>query len=286
MNPRMKLFAVAGLLLVSASTMAATFNDTYRAGTTNFAIQGVEPDTAGKFPVFIYAVGTTETFNNATALAAINGMASRGYVAATVNYSNGSFGNCNTLSGRARSIFDQANANSAVTKLCARGKADCNKGIVVGGFSQGSVFATLARNFDTRVRAAYGMGTHASYSFFNLNSCMSNGNHAISNTRLRIVDGESDTFGGGNAGANRTDNQRVTGFNCGTSAFSCLQTNGSGWIIVRNNEVQDGSADHCYARRSGGCTGNQNSLDQGFATGTAPWQLNANLNFLTQFTDP
>jgi len=284
MNRCMKLIAIAGVLL-STSTMAATFTDTYRAGNTNFAIRGVEPDTAAKFPVFIYAVGTTEAFDNATALAAINGMAARGYVAATVNYANGSFGNCNTLSGRARAIFDQNGANSAVTRLCARGKADCSKGIVVGGFSQGSVFATLARNFDTRVRAAYGMGTHASYSIFNLNSCMANGNHTLPNNRLRIVDGEADSFGGGNAGANRRDNQTVTGFNCGTAAFSCLQTNGSGWIIVRNTEVQDRSADHCYARASGGCSGNQNSLDQGFATGNAPWQLNANLNFLTQFTE-
>jgi hypothetical protein len=289
MNTRMKLIAIAGLLISTSAVAITPFNDTYRNGTscnTNFALRGVEPDTAGKFPVFIYAVGTTETFDNATALATINGMASRGYVAATVNYPNGSFGSCSTLSGRARCIFDATSANSVVTKLCARAKADCSKGIVVGGFSQGSVFAALARNFDTRVQAAYSVGLHASYSFFNLNTCVANGNRALPSNRLRIVDGEADTFGGGNATANRRDNQTVTGFNCGTSAFSCLQPNGSGWIMVRNNEVQDGAADHCYTRQSGGCTGSQARVDQGYATGNAPWQLNPNLDFLTQFTTP
>jgi hypothetical protein len=50
--------------------------------------------------------------------------------------------------------------------------------------------------------------------------------------------------------------------------------------------VQDGSADHCYMRASGDCFGSQNSLDSGWKSGTANWQLEQNLNWLKGFTTP
>jgi hypothetical protein len=74
---------------------------------------------------------------------------------------------------------------------------------------------------------------------------------------------------------------------CGSSATSCLQSNGSGWIIVQNGQVADGSADHCYMRASGdSCTGNQNTLDAGWQNGSDAWELNANLDWLKTFTTP
>src|SRR5690348_2984607 len=108
---------------------------------TTFSISGQEPSTTGTHPVFVYMVGTSETYTNASATAAVTGMANRGYVAATVQYDSGSFGNCAQISGKAQCIFDASSATSAVRVLCARAKADCSKGIVVGGFSQGSVIA-------------------------------------------------------------------------------------------------------------------------------------------------
>jgi hypothetical protein len=252
---------------------------------STFNISGQEPSVTGTFPVFIYVIGTGETFTNASATAAVASMASRGFVAATVAYNSGSFSGCTAISGKARCMFNAGSATSAVGRLCARAKADCSKGVVVGGFSQGAVISTLARNFDSRVQAAWGMGDGVQYSIFNLRSCMADGSRALPSSRLRAVDGEKDQFIGPNATNVRSQFLSLTGLSCGT-ATSCLQANGSGWLIVQNAQVGDGSADHCYMRRTGDCGGSQNSLDAGWQTGTAPWEMNANLDWLASFTQP
>lgn len=251
---------------------------------TTFNISGQEPSIDGTFPVFVYMIGTSETFTNASATAAVAGMASRGYVAATVAYNSGTFSGCSTISGKARCIFNPSSASSAISRLCARAKADCTKGVVVGGFSQGAVMATLAKNFDARVQAAWGIGDGVIYSIFNLTSCMGNGNRALPSDHLRVVDGEKDQFIGPNAANVRSQFLTLTGLSCGTTAFNCLQANGSGWFIVQNAQVGDASADHCYMRRTGDCSGSQSSLDAGWQTGADVWQLNANLDWLTGFT--
>src|SRR5262245_12198067 len=258
-----------------SSSCGATFN-----------ISGQEPTTGTGFPVFIYTIGTSETFTNASATAAVASMASRGFVAATVAYNSGTFSGCNTISGKARCIFNGASSTSAISRLCSRAKADCSKGVVVGGFSQGAVIATLARNFDSRVQAAWGMGDGVRYSIFNLTSCMGNGNRTLASDHLRAVDGEKDQFIGPNQNNVRSQFLTLTGLSCGSTATNCLQANGSGWLIVTNGQVADGSADHCYMRRTGDCGGSQNSLDAGWQTGADPWELNANLDWLKTFTTP
>jgi len=273
---------------VTTAAFTATYTGQGNGSTTcgsTFNISGQEPTTTGTFPVFIYTIGTGETFTNASATAAVAAMASRGFVAATVQYNSGSFSGCSTIAGKARCIFNGSSATSALARLCARPKADCSKGVVAGGFSQGAVIATLANNFDNRVQAAWGMGDGVRYSIFNLTSCMGNGNRTLPSSRLRVVDGEKDQFIGPNAGNVRNQMLTLTGLSCGT-ATSCLQANGSGWLIVTNGQVGDGSADHCYMRRTGDCGGSQNSLDAGWQTGTAPWELNANLAWLQSFTTP
>jgi len=273
---------------VTTTAFTATYTGQGNGSTacnTTFNISGQEPTTAGTFPVFIYTIGTGETFTNASATAAVAAMASRGFVAATVAYNSGSFSGCTAIAGKARCIFTGGTATSALARLCARPKADCSKGVVAGGFSQGAVIATLANNFDPRVQAAWGMGDGVQYSIFNLTSCMGNGNRTLPSSRLRVVDGEKDQFIGPNANNVRSQMLSLTGLSCGT-ATSCLQSNGSGWLIVTNGQVGDGSADHCYMRRTGDCGGSQNSLDAGWQTGGNPWQLNANLAWLQSFTTP
>lgn len=277
---------------VEQGLTTTSFTATYRGQGNNstscsstFNISGQEPTTTGTFPVFVYMIGTTESFTNASATAAVAGMASRGFVAATVAYNSGTFSGCSTISGKARCIFNGASSTSALATLCSRARADCSKGVVVGGFSQGAVIATLANNFDSRVRAAWGMGDGVRYSIFNLTSCMANGNRTLPSSRLRAVDGEKDQFIGPNADNVRSQFLTLTGLSCGTGT-SCLQSNGSGWYIVQNGQVGDGSADHCYMRRTGDCGGSQNSLDSGWATGADPWQLDANLAWLASFTTP
>jgi len=274
-------------LLWSAPVWAVdSFTATYRgqgsSGTcgTTYNMNGREPSAAGLYPVFLYMVGTSESYTNASSTAAIVGMANRGYVAASIQYRSSSFGSCSTISNKARCIFDSIRTDSAVTTLCNRAKADCTKGIVVGGFSQGSIIADLAKNYDARVQAAFGMGNGVTYVFYNLTSCVGNGNRALPSDHLRVVNGQSDSFGTGNI----SQLQTLTGFNCGSTAFSCLQSNGSGWYRVRGNQVQDGTADHCYMRASGGCSGSQNSNDAGWANGADVWELNANLDWLSGFT--
>ena len=252
---------------------------------TTFSIAGQQPTTGTGFPVFLYTIGTGESSTNASATAAVAAMASRGFVAGSIAYNSGSFSGCSTIAGKARCIFDAGSPTSAVNTLCARAKADCSKGVVVGGFSQGAVIATLAKNFDARVQAAWGMGDGVRYSIFNLTSCMGNGNRTLPSSRLRVVDGEKDQFIGPNANNVRTQMASLTGLSCGTST-DCLQSNGSGWFIVTNGLVGDGSADHCYMRRTGDCGGSQNSLDATWQTGTAPWTMNANLDWLKTFTTP
>jgi len=268
----------------AAALATSAFTSSYACGST-FNIAGQEPTAAGTYPVFVYTIGTSETFTNASATAAVAAMASRGFVAATVAYNSGTFGSCSTIASKARCIYDSTSTTSAISRLCARAKADCSKGIVVGGFSQGAVIATLARNFDSRVQAAWGMGDGVQYSIFNLNACMANGNRALPSSRLRVVDGEKDQFIGPTASNVRSQMLSLTGLSCGTGT-NCLQSNGSGWFIVTNALVGDRSADHCYMRQTGDCGGSQNALDAGWQSGTAAWELNANLDWLASFTTP
>jgi hypothetical protein len=283
---------------VSTTSFSATYTGQGANATTcntSFAITGQEPSVSGTFPVFLYMVGTTENATNASASAAVAGMASRGFVAATIAYDSATFNNCGPIQGKAKCIFDPNSATSAVSTLCARAKADCSKGVLAGGFSQGAVIATQSKNFDSRVRAAWGIGDGVQYTqLFNLTSCQANGNRALPSDHLRAIVGQKDQFvgnglggfGPGTAAAVRTQLQTLTGFNCGSSAFNCLQSNGSGWYIVQNAQVQDGSADHCHMRATGDCLGNQNNLDAGWQNGGDPWELNANLDWLAGFAAP
>jgi hypothetical protein len=283
---------VMGLLLSTAWSGSAwaqtvtSFTTTYKGGsgscTTTYNIQGKEPSSTLKYPVFIYMVGTSETYNNASALAAVDEMASRGYVAATIQYPNSSFGACSTLTGRARCIFDAASASSAVGALCSRPTADCSKGIVVGGFSQGSILAILSKNYDARVQAAYGLGAGVQYSLYDLRACVANGKRTLTSDRLRVVNGEADGFLGGSESGVRAQTQELTGRSC--TGTSCFASNGSGWYIVKHAEVSDGNADHCYMRATGGCNGSQNSLDQKWLNGTYDWSVDPNVQWLTGFT--
>lgn len=283
----------AALLCTSAAWSATTsFTSTYSGaggsstcGTT-YNISGVEPSDTAKHPVFLYMVGTTETYNNAQAMAAVNTMAAKGFVAAAIQYNSGTFGTCSDIGAKAACIFKPGSTASAVSKLCSRARADCSKGIVVAGFSQGSVIATLAKNTDARVRAAYGMGTHNLYSVYNLGSCMNAGKFTLPTSNLRIANGENDIFPGGNPISTRNSSQSVTGLNCGSGAYQCLNSNGSGWIMIRSSQVSDLSADHCYQRATGDCLGLESVLDSKWKSGTDNWALPANLNWLAGFATP
>lgn len=286
------LALVLGLAFAASALSATTaFSDTYKgsgsgaACDTTYAITGVTPSDKLKHPVFIYLNGTNESHDNAQAKAAIAYMGARGFVAASVQYRSETFGTCAQIAQKAACVFKPASAASAIRKLCARG--DCSKGIVVSGFSQGSIAAILAKNTDTRVKAVYGMGAFTNYSpQYDMTSCMNNGKHKLSSKALRIVNGEKDIFGNGNASGVRKASQTITGKVCGAKDYVCLNSNGSGWIMVKNSQVKDKSADHCYQRFPSDCNGSQNKLDANWKSSSANWALPANLTWLKTFTKP
>jgi len=283
-------FLVSALLAgTTASAQSASFTASYSGNggsssscSTSYNIMGKEP-TSGTHPVFIWTVGTGESYTDELSTTFVNAMVSRGFVAASVQYNSGTFGSGTTLSRRAKCIYDASSTASAVSKLCARATADCSKGVVVAGLSQGSIMADLARNFDARVRAAYGTGDGVKYSIYDLNSVVANGNRSLPSDRLRVINGNRDTFLAG-SDQTRTSNQKLTGFNCGSTALSCLQPNGSGWYIVSDTQVQDGQADHCYML-VGGCT-SPTGNDPNWVNGAEPWSMNPNLDWLASFTTP
>lgn len=276
-----------GAAATAQTSFSATYNGAGTSGgdcTSTYNISGMEPSTAGTYPVFIYMVGTNENYTNASAMEAVKRMAAKGYVAATIEYASSQFGNCSVIGAKASCAFNPNSAASAVSQLCARGTADCSKGIVVAGFSQGSIMAILAKNYDARVQAAYGTGSGIKYSTYDLSACVADGNRTLPSDRLRAVNGEADEFMGGSASGVRSQLEKLTGLSCGNRAYGCLNSNDSGWLMVKHSQVGDGNAEHCYMRRSGGCFGSQDSLDSGWQSGTQSWQLESNLQWLTGFT--
>lgn len=281
----------AASALSTAAWAQTRFTSTYNGASptggdcnSTYNIIGMEPDAPGKHPVFVYVVGTFEDYYNASAMEAIQRMAQKGYVAATVEYGAAQFGNCDVIGSKAKCIFDPNSAVSAISQICSRKNADCNKGLVVGGFSQGSIIAILSKNHDARVQAAYGLGTGVQYASTDLRQCMANGNHALPSDRIRIVNGEADEFMGANQITVRSQMQEVTGLNCGLTAGSCLNANKSGWIMVQQPQMSvPALADHCYMRPSG-CGSSEHSLDPTWKNGLQEWALESNLQWLNNFT--
>jgi hypothetical protein len=285
--------ACAFALASSYAAAQTSFTATYKGGSTSscgttYSIQGKEPSASGKYPVYVHIGGTGETYNGAWASAAVDAAVARGMVAATIQYDNGSFGTCSTIGQRAKCIFNPSNANSAIAKLCSRAKADCSKGIVTGGLSQGSIISVLSKNYDTRIRASMGQGTGSTYTVaYNLQSCMANGNHSQPGDRVRIINGERDMFVGGTAAVARSQGALVTGTSCGLNN-ECLRSNGSGYIVVSDYQVQDLYADHCFmglGTYGAQCTGVL-AVDAYYQYGSSSWALPATMNWLKGFVTP
>ena len=261
-------------LSASYTPSAFTMNDAYNGtsflggGCSSFAKQsliGHEPSATGKYPVAVWLTGTLADYAGEGALAFTRSMASLGFVAASVEYTNTTYPSCSALTTRASCVFNASSASSAIAKLCARSKADCSKGIVVAGISQGANLASLAKNYDSRARAAYLLSNVVTPSFYDNTSCLKDSATSFSASQVRIVSGESDEY---MSGVSETRSNLVTATGRSCSGNSCLSSDGSGWYIVSNSEVSDGKADHCYLL-NGGC--NATKIDPRYETSTAAW---------------
>ncbi len=304
----------------AADTFVAEYQNLPAQGATgcdsSYEMFGWEPSAPDSYPVFVYLTGTGEPYRRSTALLAVKGMAERGFVAATVDYPDDSFGGCGALSPKSKCVFDPDSPTSAVSTLCDRPKADCSRGIVAAGYSQGSVLSMLSRDYDTRVRAVHGMGAGIQYSIFDLRGCLSPDTRTLSSERLRIVNGEEDIFVGegdlsevdtslpiylgmGDPEKVRAQSEELTGLSCGDSAYRCFRgespldgnrldpggvshdrARGSGWYMVQAHEIEDDTAGHCYMLDNG-CLGNPG---EHWANGDTAWTLNANLDWLASWT--
>jgi hypothetical protein len=235
----------------------------------------------GPYPVFIWTPGTYETAVDPLSLRFVSEMANRGFLAAAVQYSNTELAQtCTAYTQRALGVFDAGRATSAVSAICALSTANCAKGIVTSGISQGGILAILARNYAPAVKAVYALSTGAENEAgvgVDLSACMGKSKTLIPADRLTIVNGHADpSFGSQSA------TQNASGFTCPDGSVQCWSPTGSGagWYLVQNSQVADGSADHCYID-VGGCN------DRFDASWLPPasynWSLKSNLDWLATF---
>jgi len=261
-----------------------------------YGIYGKEPAADGQYPVFVYLGGglwpVQGLYYGGDGQLMVQEMASRGFVAVSVEYDNASGPTCSNLPEKSKRIFNNNDGSSAIRSVCSRSKADCRKGIVLAGLSQGAQVATLGKNFDDRIQAVYSIaGATTADPTLTVAPCLNEGNRALSGTRLRAVSGESDTVLTGfwtglrDPGGVRRSLQEFTGANCTSTDSSCFRSNNSGWYMVRDSEVEDRVADHCYFNAEGGCISFR--YDVGFMPPAAhQWSLGTNLDWLKQFVKP
>ena len=93
--------------------------------------------------------------------------------------------------------------------------------------------------------------------------------------RIRVIAGETDR-------ENKTpaDLNLMTDLNCADQWECFIGPNGSGWRRVRNTEVQDQDADHCFTI-NGGCLAS--ALDVNTLNASMNWSYPANVTWLKGF---
>jgi len=247
-------------LSVYSSLQAATNWDTitttyqsYNPSTGNFdltqSITYLLPNSSkfgpGPYPVFIYAPATYETYTDPLAMEFVAGMAERGFLSATVQYNNNeSVQACSNYTPRAQGIFDVHRSTSAAGVLCSLSHANCSKGIVTSGVSQGGFMGVLAANYNPNVKAVYAlsMSDYAQNIEFSY-PCVDKPNTVIPANRLTIVNGVADPIFGG-----QQPLENVSGYTCSAGSTQCWSPdgNGAGWYIVQNSQNKNGIAGHCY----------------------------------------
>src|SRR5262249_38341093 len=148
---------------------------------------------------FLWIPGTGEPPQDALSNLFISEMASRGFIAGSVQYSNTehSVETCDDYTHRAEGIFNASRAGSGVNAICSLTGAACNKGVVVAGVSQGGAIAILAKNYASSISAVYALSMADTKNF---DACLAKSTTVISSDKLTIVNGASDSFQFGGQG--------------------------------------------------------------------------------------
>ncbi len=285
------------LLALCASAQMANNNRmgtaaylSYNPSTSNFDLKQPIvyqlPDPAvfgpGPYPVFVWTPGTFEVFADPLSLLFVSQMAQRGFLAASVQYSNTQLmaQTCNAYTQGAKGIFDATRSTSAVSTVCALSSAQCGRGVVTAGISQGGMLAVLARNYAPNVKAAYALSAGDINQLapgIDLAACMGKQTTTIPANRLTIVNGQSDPSFGSQASI-----QGASGIACPSGSSQCWSPDGSGagWYRVQNSQMTDGTADHCYID-VGGC--NDKFDPHWMPPAASNWSLGPNLDWLSTF---
>ncbi len=226
-----------------------------------------EPAASGKYPVAIVTVGTFGSITAPAYQELAKEFGRQGFVAIVVDYNTWESIpiNIDRVKAKANCTYRPSRPESVMTKVCARAKADCNKGIVTSGHSQGGAMALLGHDYDPRIDAAHVWGT---------------GNDVpitMEKSKIRVIAGEKDT-----SGKTPKDLNAMTGLNCNDQWECFIGPNGSGWRRVQNGEVTDGDADHCFTT-NGGCGG---PIDMKAMDASKNWSYPANVTWLKKFVTP
>jgi hypothetical protein len=287
----MHRLSAAGVLVIwlfdgraHAQEAIAPFTDVYNSTVfeTNICaaptdIIGYEPTSPEPHPVFIYTVGSFAPYNGLDAVTAIQEMARRGFISISPKYYNGLNNSCTTLANKAKCLYSPTLPRSALSKACGRPHADCDKGVAIGGMSQGAQVGILARNYESRVRAVWGMGA-SDYSITPLDTCIYSGSRVLPADRLRTIDGQHDNFA-----TDQSQQELMSGLVCPQGTRACFRENGSGWYRVQDGEVESGRAGHVFFT-TGFLTG---VFDRGWAPPAyTEWSLARSLDWLRSFFTP
>lgn len=247
-----------------------------------------EPVAPGPRPLVVLVPGTGNAPGTPIHKAYMESLAARGYVVAGVDY-NRFFRliSCHSLGNKARRIFDLSDPHSAVNLVYRKTLADPRLGIGVIGMSQGSWVAHQARHYtgDVDVKAALllSTGTQVRMDTSMIDThlrCNERGYNRI--PRVLAIDGEADSvYTRSDPGLSRRDQLRaqlakVTGMTC--TGLSCYDpVEGSGWLLVPSQALEDGQADHQF-ESLGGMGGK--TLDPIWARSDEPWGLRATVDWL------
>lgn len=256
-------------------------------------IYGARPATPGNYPVLLYIPGTFSDWGgNREGQEIVKRAASLGFIAMTLSYDTNETMNETGVQRQAFCMFDQNHPSDGITTACSVEGADCSKGVVVTGYSQGGAIATVANNYTQNVKAVWANGLSAYIYPREIvpadTMAAPYGTRVLPNDKLVITMGQASSLWGKKLLKEDLPSlKQLTGADCG-EAYDCIQPNGSGYYVVSNSEVQDGTADHAYwmqvNRWSKGAlsfTLNPKSPDPGFLeTSSTKWSLKTNLNWL------
>ena len=141
------------LLLCPRAVGQVLFTFSYSGGTAH----GYEGASVTGAPVYLFNTGGGMGIGpSVPEYDIIREAAARGFVAAMITPPNPAM-ECSQLEAAASATYGSA-SNSALSVLCARASADCNRGVAVHGFSMGGLISALAPKFSSLVTASIASG--------------------------------------------------------------------------------------------------------------------------------